>query len=94
MVSLVLTVTVSLAIVCVPTPDGMTSTFTVPSVVKREITEATTELTVVEAVAAETVLVMQNKVEIIPKQKPTHFDKCVCFSSRLELFFIVFYFLF
>lgn len=47
-----LMVIVSLAMVCAPAPEGITSTFTVPLVVKTLITELTTELIVVSSVAA------------------------------------------
>ncbi|MGH7233948.1 MAG: hypothetical protein ACREF7_00680, partial [Candidatus Saccharimonadales bacterium] len=46
-----------LAIVCAPEPVGTTSTFTVPLVVKRLMTELIFELMVVLAVNAETIAV-------------------------------------
>lgn len=51
-VSFVLTVMVSLAIVCAPDPVGVTLAVTVPLLVKTLITELIAELMVVEAVAA------------------------------------------
>jgi hypothetical protein len=51
-VLLVLTVSVSLAIVCAPAPVGVTFAVTVPLLVKTLITEPIAELIVVDVVAA------------------------------------------
>jgi len=48
----VLTVTVSLAMVCAPDPVGVTFTFTVPLLLNRLMTALMFELIVVEVVAA------------------------------------------
>jgi hypothetical protein len=53
----VLIVTVSLSIVCLPAPLGRTSRLTVPLVVNKVMSELTSELIVVLAVAAETTTV-------------------------------------
>ena len=54
---MVLTVAVSLAIVCAPDPVGVTLALTVPLLVNKLITELIFELMVVDAVRADTTVV-------------------------------------